>query len=321
MNWEEYTEFVKNNRTDYENDTTIVLLLELSEEFTKLFGIAKDEIICDDFNAEGNNTKKIKQLGKVFWAISAMQDELRLQPFYYERFLDGNDVPLKNNQVNLFELSAMSLQNISSIQHGLLDTDLDEMYFHLNKLFPILFAIIMAWELEPQDILTTSVENNVKVDNGKPAFNDEYNQLIKDNKDKEKESIKMKSIDELISKHSDNIIIDFKNENRSNLCLFGDFGFKEFNTSNIIKSFFDLITFVKNTYPERKINYGEDLSNYLKNNQKTIISGYIIEGGDLVPAWSYGTGTHKKNKKTHTPILMTPEMKKVDELFDFISNV
>lgn len=323
MNWEEYTEFVKSNKVDYENDTTIILLIELSEEFTKLFGIVKDEIICDDFNSEHNEIDKVKQLGKVFWILASIQEDLRLQPFYYERFLNSDNVPIKNTQVNLFELSGLSLQNIAGVQNGLLDTDLDEMYFHLNKLFPVLFAIMMSWEIEPQNVLATSIENNLKLshNNEKPAFNHEYNQLIKDNKEKEKESIKMKCIDDLISKHADNIIIDFKNENKSNLCLFGDFGFKEFNTSNIIKSFFDLITFVKDNYPEKTINYGEDLSNYLKNNQKSIISGYIIEGGNLIPAWSYGTGTHKKDKKTHTPILMTPEMKNVDELFDFMDNI
>lgn len=314
--WEQFLRHVDKTLEDFGEKTPVVLTFGLASEITEVFDITQKEII----KGKSMSKERIYELGDVLWYIAAIEIYYNLPRPRYTNYL-GIPFEINNaHEINLVRTHSEAMYLASEISRTIVTGEADDIQYNLNKMFAIIIDICTVYGISVVDCLEACVSKLKK------RYPKGFDKNAEKNYENEYAADRQSIVEEGEEEVLLSLIIDKRLKNPYKEIEVSGYNEKhKFNTGDIIVDFFNASNFVANTYADKsyRINYSPKFRQLLNKTVDTLFTGYII-GEELVPAAEVrkrmnSKGTTVNLGRKGRPVLMTPNFKTPNDLYDYIN--
>lgn len=309
----QFKEKVANNLGVIEPQTPAILIFNLSSSISGVFDICKKEIE-QKIHPKYFKNERLLKLSEMLWYIASLEVLYNLPNSRYSNYINMG-FELDNTEINLLETHGEALNLAAEISMAMAHGEIDEIQYNLNKLFAIVFDICIIYNINIVDCL--NIEKDMPVVNTpEEEDSDKYKKAYRATKTNIKKDGRKEVIFTLkASKTGKYIAVIIKENNKVT---------NTFNFGDIILDFYEASNFIASNFKNEmyQINYDPAFRELLDNTNE-LVSGYII-GEDLIPAsnlrkkLNLPEGSLIQMKEVGRPILMTPKMKTLNNLLDYM---
>jgi hypothetical protein len=302
----------------------VVLTYGLSKGIADLFDSVRQEILA---GKDPESTSKIPKIADV------LEQLVLIELFYnlpYPRYVNYIGIAFEMDasaQINIVETQSEALTCASNISLYMVQNGQDEIQYNLNKLLGTLFDVCLAFGLSIIDVIKESITRiDKKYNTNTPAPVNNNPEIYKIAYNKTKDFIKTKNVEEIVFK----LKLRKRNKNPYKGIEVKAFGESTlFYNGDIITDFFQASNFVGETYKDKTyiVNYNPDFRKLLNEQVSTLYMGYIYEK-EIFTTEEMRNIMKNKTKdnvmflgKEGRPILMTPKIKKIEDLYDHVNAV
>lgn len=264
---------------------------------------------------------KIKK--EIFEALAVIEDFYNLPNSLWSQYY-GSPVSVQINEdqsQDFLIIQSDLLKELGELGQSIVSSELDEVQYHLNKVFSLLFALI-AYSSESMTNILNELVIVQKIKTEKTTNVDMTKEHIENFKSTEK-TLKENKITQ--------ILIDIDIDRRRKVAYRGiSLSIKDqlikFEKGDLIKDFFDASNYMRDLEEEKEkygINYSAKFRAYLFGNKdynSCFLHGEeIITMKEAVSENKVTNGTLKLGPQ-YRPIIVSPDMKNLDQLLDYINN-
>ena len=321
--WRDFREQVGDNTMNVSAEyLPMMFTFGLSTRLCEVFDVTKKDLL----NGKRFDEERIDKMGNVLWYIAALEDFYDISPSRYTNYFD---LPMEMSDLdfNLIELHSEALIYAGDISLAVTTGDVDEIQYNLNKLMGVIFDVCLSYSINVMDPLQRIIArvngNNIPQTAGKMI--DPLKQYKEDYKSAKKD---------IVLNGKEEILLQLKVTTKQGKMFYKSIEVKafgevlSFTSKDIIVDFFDASNKIAEKYKDKKyqINYDPKFRELLTASQDTLFSGFII-GETLISASALRDSLEGKNGKGNIikggnearPILMTPKMKVLNHLLDYVN--